>query len=184
MQNARLDESQSEIKIAGRNINNLRYAYDTTLTAESKEELKSLLMRVKKWKGWLETPHYKNWLGERTGRGFLRCWLIVSCWSWLFHEHLLYGNSLNCTFEVIPWNMLLKLLKFNLAALRLRCCVWTFSSCGQQLPLAAVRAPHCSGFSRGEQAQSWGPRALLLPSVWNLPQPVAEPGYLHWQADS
>ena len=47
MQNARLDESQSEIKIAGRNINNLRYAYDTTLMAESKEELKSLLMRVK-----------------------------------------------------------------------------------------------------------------------------------------
>ena len=48
MQNAKLDESQSEIKIAGRSINNLRYAYDTTLTAESKEELKSLLMRVKK----------------------------------------------------------------------------------------------------------------------------------------
>ena len=48
MQNAKLDESQSEIKIAGRSINKLRYAYDTTLTAESKEELKSLLMRVKK----------------------------------------------------------------------------------------------------------------------------------------
>ena len=47
MQNAKLDESQSEIKIAGRSINNLRYAYDTTLTAESKEELKSLLMSVK-----------------------------------------------------------------------------------------------------------------------------------------
>ena len=47
MQNARLDESQAGIKIAGRNINNLRYADDTTLVAESKEELKSLLMRVK-----------------------------------------------------------------------------------------------------------------------------------------
>ena len=47
MQNARLDESQAEIKIAGRNINNLRYADDTTLMAESKEELKSLLMKVK-----------------------------------------------------------------------------------------------------------------------------------------
>ena len=45
--NARLDESQAGIKIAGRNINNLRYADDATLTAESKEELKSLLMRVK-----------------------------------------------------------------------------------------------------------------------------------------
>ena len=46
MQNARLDEAQAGIKIAGRNINNLRYADDTTLTAEGKE-LKSLLMKVK-----------------------------------------------------------------------------------------------------------------------------------------
>ena len=46
MQNARLDESQAGFKIAGRNINNLRYADDTTLMAES-EELKSLLIRVK-----------------------------------------------------------------------------------------------------------------------------------------
>ena len=46
-QNARLDEAQTEIKIAGRNINNLRYADDTTLMAESEEELKSLLMNVK-----------------------------------------------------------------------------------------------------------------------------------------
>ena len=44
---ARLDEAQAGIKIAGRNINNLRYADDTTLMAESKEELKSFLMRVK-----------------------------------------------------------------------------------------------------------------------------------------
>ena len=47
MWNARLDEAQTGIKIAGRNINNLRYADDTTLMAESKEELKSLLMKVK-----------------------------------------------------------------------------------------------------------------------------------------
>ena len=47
MLNARLDEAQTGIKIAGRNISNLRYADDTTLTAESEEELKSLLMRVK-----------------------------------------------------------------------------------------------------------------------------------------
>ena len=47
MQNARLDEAQAGIKIVGRNINNLRYADDTTLMAESKEELKSLLMEVK-----------------------------------------------------------------------------------------------------------------------------------------
>ena len=48
MQNARLDEAQAGIKIAGRNINNRRYADDTILMAESKEELKSLLMQVKK----------------------------------------------------------------------------------------------------------------------------------------
>ena len=47
MRNAKLDESQAGIKIAGRNINNLRYADDTTLMAESEEELKSLLMKVR-----------------------------------------------------------------------------------------------------------------------------------------
>ena len=47
MQNTRLDEAQTGIKIAGRNINDLRYADDTTLIAESKEELKSLLMKVR-----------------------------------------------------------------------------------------------------------------------------------------
>ena len=47
MRNAGLDEAQAGIKIAGRNINNLRYADDTTLIAESKEELKSLLIKVK-----------------------------------------------------------------------------------------------------------------------------------------
>ena len=48
MWNAGLDEAQTEIKTAGRNINNLRYADDTILMAESEEELKSLLMKVKK----------------------------------------------------------------------------------------------------------------------------------------
>ena len=47
MRNTGLEETQAEIKIAGRNINNLRYADDTTLMAESEEELKSLLMKVK-----------------------------------------------------------------------------------------------------------------------------------------
>ena len=47
MRNAGLEEAKAWIKIAGRNIDNLRYAYDTTLTAESEEELKSLLMKVK-----------------------------------------------------------------------------------------------------------------------------------------
>ena len=47
MRNAGLDEAQARIKIAGRNINNLKYAEDTTLMAESEQELKSLLMKVK-----------------------------------------------------------------------------------------------------------------------------------------
>ena len=62
IQNAGLDEAQAGIKIAGRNINNLRYADDTTLMAESEEELKSLLVKVKveSEKNWLKTQHSKN----------------------------------------------------------------------------------------------------------------------------
>ena len=61
MLDARLDESQARIKIARRNINNLRYAGDTTLMAESEEELKSLLMKVKEeWKSWLKAHHSEN----------------------------------------------------------------------------------------------------------------------------
>ena len=62
MQNARLDESQAGIKIARRNINNLRYADDTILMPESEEELKSLLMRVERgeWQSWLEIQHSEN----------------------------------------------------------------------------------------------------------------------------
>ena len=60
MRNAGLDKAQAGIKIAGRNINNLRYADDTTPMAESEEELKSLLMTVKEGKNWLKTQHSKN----------------------------------------------------------------------------------------------------------------------------
>ena len=62
MWTARLDEAQFGIKIAKRNINNLRYADDTTLTAESKEELKSLLMKVREESENLgfKTQHSKN----------------------------------------------------------------------------------------------------------------------------
>ena len=69
MWNARLDEAQAGVKIAGRNINNLRYTDDTTLTAEREEELKSLLMKVneksekaglklniEKWRSWYLIP--------------------------------------------------------------------------------------------------------------------------------
>ena len=61
MRNSGLDEAQAGIKIDGRNINNLRYADDTTLMAESKEEPKSLLMKVKEErKTWLKTQHSEN----------------------------------------------------------------------------------------------------------------------------
>ena len=62
MRNSRLDEAQAGIKIAGKNINNLRYADDTTIMAESKEEIKSLLMKVKEesLKSWFKAQHSEN----------------------------------------------------------------------------------------------------------------------------
>ena len=62
MRNTGLEEATAGIKIAGRNINNLRYADDTTLMAESEEELKSLLMKVKEEseKSWLKAQHSEN----------------------------------------------------------------------------------------------------------------------------
>ena len=60
MRNAGLDEAQAGIKISGRNINNLRYADDTTLMAESKDKLKSLLMKIKKESGNIKTQHSKT----------------------------------------------------------------------------------------------------------------------------
>ena len=62
MRNTMLDEAQTGIKIARKNINNLRYADDTNLMAESEEELKSLLMSMKEEseKSWLKTQHSKN----------------------------------------------------------------------------------------------------------------------------
>ena len=59
MRNTGLDEAQAGIKISGWNINNLRYADDTTLMAENEEEIKSLLIKVEeeKWKSWLKTQH-------------------------------------------------------------------------------------------------------------------------------
>ena len=62
MQNARLDEAQAEIKIARRNINDLRYTDETTLKAKRKEELKNLLLKVKEEseKNWLKIQHSEN----------------------------------------------------------------------------------------------------------------------------
>ena len=61
MRNAGLDETQTGIKIAGKNINNLRYAEDTTFMAESKEELKNQDESERaEWKSWLKTQHSEN----------------------------------------------------------------------------------------------------------------------------
>ena len=62
MRHTGLEEAQAGIKVVGRHMNNLRYADDTTLMAESKEELKSLLMRVKEESGksWLKIQHSKD----------------------------------------------------------------------------------------------------------------------------
>ena len=80
MRNTGLDEAQAGIKIARRNINNLRYADDTTLTAES-EELKSILMKMKEEseKNWLKAQHSENRYG---------------IWSHHFKAHR-WGNSEN-----------------------------------------------------------------------------------------
>ena len=63
MRNAGLEEAQAGLKIAGRNINNIRYADDTTLMAESEEELKSLLMKVKEEskESWLKAQYSENY---------------------------------------------------------------------------------------------------------------------------
>ena len=66
MQNAWLDDSQAGIKIAGKNINNLRYSDDTTLMAESKEELKNILMRVEEEseKAGLKLHFFRSFIGD------------------------------------------------------------------------------------------------------------------------
>ena len=75
MRNAGLEEAQSGIKIAGRNINNLRYADDITLMAESKEDLKRLLMKVKEEvKNWLKAQYSENNHGIRSHHFMANRW--------------------------------------------------------------------------------------------------------------
>ena len=80
MRNAGLDEAQAGIKLAGRNINNLRYADDTTLVAESKEEVKSLLMKVKEEseKVGLKLNIQKN---KIMASGLITSWQIGKKWK-------------------------------------------------------------------------------------------------------
>ena len=78
MRNAGLEEAQARIKIAERNINNLRYADDTTLMAQSEEELKNLLMIVKEKseKSWLKTQH-----SEKSDHDIWSCHFMANGWG-------------------------------------------------------------------------------------------------------
>ena len=81
MQNARLDEAQLGIKIAGKNINNIKYADDITLMTESEEELKSLLMKVKEERGFSRvTAGFSSYDGE------YRLPLVLAQASPIFHS--------------------------------------------------------------------------------------------------
>ena len=107
MRNAGLDEAQAGIQIAGRNINNLRYADDSTLMAESEEELKSLLMKVKEWKPGLKLNIQKakimasgpitSWQTDRekmaTATNFIFLDSKISVDDHEFKRHLLLGRK-------------------------------------------------------------------------------------------
>ena len=102
MQNSGLNEAQARVKIARRNINNLRYADDTTLMAES-EELKSLLMKVneKEWKSWLKTQHSKN-----EDHGVWSHHFMTNRWGNSGNSDRLYflGLQNHCRWWLQPWN--------------------------------------------------------------------------------
>ena len=103
MQNAGLDEAQAGIKIAGRNINNLRYADDTTLMAESEEELKSLLMKVKEEseKVGLKLNIYKT---KIMASGLITSWQIDGDTMETVTEFIFGGLQNYCWWWLQPWN--------------------------------------------------------------------------------
>ena len=103
MQNAVLDEAQARIKTAGRNINNLRYADDTTLTAESKEKLKSLLMKVKgkREKVGLKLNIQKT---KIMASGPITSWQIDGEAMETVTDFILGGLRNHCRWWLQPWN--------------------------------------------------------------------------------
>ena len=103
MQNARLDEAQAGIKIAGRNINNLRYADDTTLVAQSEEELKSLLMEVKEEseKAGLKLNIQKKKIMASSP---ISSWQIDGETMEKVADFIFGGLQLHCRLWLQPWN--------------------------------------------------------------------------------
>ena len=101
-QNAGLDEAYAGIRIAGRNINNLRYADDTTLMAENEEELKSLLIKVKEWKSWLKIQHSGN-----EDHGIWVHHFMANRWGDNGNSDRLYflGLQNRCRWWLQPWNL-------------------------------------------------------------------------------
>ena len=99
MRNAGMDEAQAGIKIAGRNINNLRYADDTTLMAESEEEIKSLWWRWRgEWKSWFKSQHLKN-----KNHGIWSHHFMANRWGNSGRLYFL-GLQNHCRWWVQPWN--------------------------------------------------------------------------------
>ena len=95
-----MDEAQARIKIAGRNINNLRHADNTTLMAEDEEELKSLLMKVKeRVKSWLKTQHSKN-----EDHGIQSHYFMKNRWGKMGNSDRLYffGLQHHCRWRLQP----------------------------------------------------------------------------------
>ena len=102
MQNAGLDEAQARIKIAGRNTNNLRYADDTILMAESKEELKSLLMKVKekRVKVGLKLNIQKT---KIMASGPVTSWQIDAETVETISDFIFWGSKINADGDFLPW---------------------------------------------------------------------------------
>ena len=102
MWNAKWDKAQAGIKIAGRNINNLRYADDTTLMAESKEELKSLLMKVKESeKADLKLNIQKT---KIMASGPITSWQIGGETMKTVTDYIFLSSKINCRWWLQPWN--------------------------------------------------------------------------------
>ena len=118
MQNARLDEAQAGLKIAGRNINNLRYAGDTTLMAESKKELKSLLLKVKEEseKAGLKLNIQKT---KIIASGPIISWQVDGETVETVRDFIFWGSKITadgeCSLEIKRWLLLRRKVMTNLA---------------------------------------------------------------------